>query len=240
MIVRWWWIVGLAVLMILSGCAPDPRVQAAANATTLQSQQDAADQAQARAQAETKFKLEQTQRAEVSRFWVAWLGQFIQWAGLSLTLAACIVLIRVGQGVGIAAHGIGEAVANMAMVRSNLIAMDPRTRTYPMLVNLRYEGHGIFSAFNPMVGQVVLMDTANPADRQMIATLGMQNLAGIVAYEARHHRDDPAGVGMIGIQPAIAATRESRQDGDDRLEIGAALEMVRDLMPVNGGHNAEE
>lgn len=231
------WAIIMLVLAasLLSGCAPDPRKEAAAQATLIQAQQNVADQAARRAAEEAKAKLEQQKQEQIAAAWVAAVNQFIQWAGYAGTLAACIVLIRFGQGVGVAVYGLGRAAENRAMVLSNLISMDPRTRTYPLI---QYQGHGLITVTNPMTGQTMLMNTANQADRQLIAAFGMQNLAGMVAYEARHHQADPAGVALVGVNPAMAGADETRADGS-RLQIGAALGMVQDLMTVDGGQDAK-
>jgi hypothetical protein len=85
--------------------------------------------------------------------------------------------------------------------------MDVKTRTFPALY---YEGKGIFTVANLSTGEVMKLDTAKAADRQMIATLGAVQLAGMVAYEARQHKGDPTGVAMVGTNPVVIGASDEK------------------------------
>jgi hypothetical protein len=208
-------IIILAAVMagLLSGCAPDPRKQAAADVTVLEAQQNAKAQEQARAQAQQSFEYWQGIFASIRETMVSVVAVLVRLGGYALTIAICVAVIRAGNGVGKAAEGLGTAAAEAARMRAQMVFMDPKTMAYPMLVNLQYEGHGIISAFMPMTDKVVKLDTANPADRQMIATFGAQNLAIGVAYQARMANDSSSeGVAAVGVKPVVINAME----GDDR------------------------
>jgi hypothetical protein len=195
----------LGCVGLLSSCAPDPRNQADADATRARAEQDALDQQQARSQREQQFNLQQSEAEQEAAQRVKAYLLFVAWVTPFMIFFACISLVGVGIGTSWGAIGLGRAVANAAIVRSNLIHMDVKTRTFPALY---YEGKGIFTVANLSTGEVMRLDTAKPADRQMIASMGAVQLAGIVAYEARQHKTDPTGVAMVGTSPVVISAHD--------------------------------
>lgn len=226
-------LMALALVLFNGGCAPDPRIQAEADAARSQAEQQALDRAQARAQADAKFALEQAQREAISVSWVEAINQFIKWAGYALTVAVCMALISIGGGTGIAAYGLGRATAQLAMLRANLIAMDPRTRSYPLL---QYRGSGKYLVINPNVGEALPLDTRNAPDRQMITAFFGQQLAIGVAEQARLHERSPDGVAMVGLEPALVGMVETRPDGT-QLQVGAALDLIGNQVAKGGNRD---
>jgi hypothetical protein len=214
----------LALFVVLvSACAPDPRTVAEAEATRLQAQQLAADQAQARAQQAQTYELNHAEAEAHKVQRVAAYNLFVGWSIRFAIFAVCFTLaglgIGAGLGAGIGAAGIGRAVANAAMVRSNLIYMDKNTRQFPLI---QYAGKGFLSLTDINTGDTRLLNTRIAADRQLIAAAGAVRLAGMVAYEARHHKSDPAGVALVGTQPAIVGAQETLPNGNV-LQVGAYL-----------------
>lgn len=197
------WLLAI-VFVLLAGCAPDPRSQAEADATRLAAESRAASEEQARQQQQATFELEHAEQEARSAQWVASWNAFVHYFMICATVAASIAILGVGAGTAWGSVGIGRAVANVALVRSNLIHMDKATRSYPLVT---YVGKGVYALGNPNHESVLLLDSKKDADRQALLSMGAVQLAGMVAYEARHHKTDPTGVAMVGTNPSLPDAR---------------------------------
>lgn len=178
--------------LILAACAADPRNEAEAYSTRLQAEQTAQDTAQARTQAAAIFELQQTERAATSKAWAQAWANFLTVAMWAATAGSVAALLAVAAGVSFAVVNTGRAVGQAALVRANLIYMDPQTRSYPFY--LQHIGNGKFTLTDMATGQVKQLDISDRGHRQLIAGANIARLAGTVAHEARHHKTDPAGV----------------------------------------------
>jgi len=204
-------ILTLLLLLLLSSCAPDPRDVADANRTTVMAAQDAADRVQARAQADQIFQQTQTERQATDQSRTQALNRLYQWGGVALAVAVCMALIGIGGGISWAGISAGRAAARMTEIRASLIPLE-KSGQYPLIMN--YLGHGRFSLANPNTESVVMLDTRNRSDRQLIASSGAVELAGVLAEAARKSQD-PASVAMI--QPAVigAEVLLRNEEGDN-------------------------
>jgi len=169
---------------LLTGCAPDPRNLADADRTRLEAEQAAADQVQTRQQQQKTFDLEHAQAQQVSDQWVKSVRTFITVWMIAATIGATVATVATGIGWSVAAIGAGRATAQAAMVRANLIALDPKTRAYPLF--LQHIGQGKFTLTDMTTGQVKQLDVRDSGDRLLIQGVNRARLAGAVAYEARH------------------------------------------------------
>jgi hypothetical protein len=192
-------ILALLALALVS-CSPDPRMQADADATRLKSEQDAADQEQARAQDADRFAIEQDERQATSDAWVEAYNSFVTVGMAFFNLFIAVSLLGLSIGTVIALVGVGRAAANAAWVRSNIIGLDPVTRQYPLF--LQRVDKGIYTLTDMNTGQVRRLDIRDNGDRQMIAAANALRLAGTVAHAARLS-DDAAGVAMVGTNPVV-------------------------------------
>jgi hypothetical protein len=195
----------LAAVIVISGCAPDPRKEAQAYQIKEQADQDAANQELNRKHAEElqtinlqNLELEQAHREAVKAEWRAGLNKMIHYGFNVATIAVCILILAVAVAFSYGSIGTTKAIIRAAEVRANLIYLDPITREYPAF--LQYIGHGKFSLTDLNKKVTLLLDTRNEPDRQMIATSGVVRLAGVIASEASKS-NDPAGVSII--QPTV-------------------------------------
>ena len=206
---------GISVIFLLAllvcSCAVDPRSQAEADATTLQAQQDAANQEQLRKQEQERFVLEQKQHELESAQWVESWNTFVKWSMGFATVAVCVVLLSLGAGFSWASIGTGQAIANRNWVQSNIIPLDKTTRQFPAY--LQSLGNGLFTLTDLNTGVVLNLDVRNSGDREMIRAAGQARIAGTVAEAARKHKGNPAGVARYSIRAAegaIQVIRDSR------------------------------
>jgi hypothetical protein len=184
----------LLLIVSLSACAPDPRNAADAYSTRLQADQKALDSQQQRAQAADRNAMEMQTAKALQATQIAARSRFIYWLSIIDLVALCLVLLVGSGSLSWAFWHLGQAVSRKALVSANLIPLDPLTRQYPLLIN--YDGKGRFTLTNPNTGQVLQLDTRNDPDRQLIASSGMVQAAGVLAVEARKSKD-PEGMALI-------------------------------------------
>lgn len=192
---------GLLLALVLSSCAPDPRREAQAYQIREAADQDALNQAQDRAQDKEvhaleveRLQVEQGHREATAARWRAALNvgiDVVKWFAIA---AVCYSLLSVAQAVSRGSRGLAEALVRAAEVRANLIALDPKTRQYPLLVQPL--GRGKFAALNPNTNSVLMLDVRSEPDRRMIQAMGAVQYAGALASEARQ-ANDPSGVAII-------------------------------------------
>lgn len=212
----------MVVWMVLSGCAPDPRKSAEAYQIRLEADQARLNSEAARANQEQlnriearRLALEQEERESVTVELRKGWNMTIRFGAYVLTGAVCFILFMAARSIATSfattTEGISTALVRAAEVKANLIYLDERTRQYPVF--LQHLGKGRFSLVNPNANAVLMLDTRNEPDRQMIAAMGATQYAGALAREARQS-DDPTGVAMVNA-PVIDAKSELISIGRD-------------------------
>ncbi len=192
------WLVIVVLCAGLTTCAADPRNAADAEATRIIALQGAADRQQYRDQDAVQFALQQAEREQASAQWVSSYKTFIRWSMGFATLAVCLALAGAGLGGGISLAGLGLAAARGANARADLVYLDRSSGQFPLV---RYEGHGFVTLTDANTGMTLKLDTRNEGNRQLIATSGAVRLSGIVSHNAMLHKNDPAGVALVGTNP---------------------------------------
>lgn len=216
----------------ISACAPDPRKEAQAYAIKSEADQTAINNEQVRQQSDDvhnieiqQLQLDQAHREATAKNWNAAMNSIIKWFGVFGSVAVGIGLIAVAVSFSRASYGLGVAVARAAYVRANLIPLDRVTRQFPLL--LQHVHGNRYALHNPNVGSVLMLDSGKDPDRQLIATSGATQIAGVLAQEASRS-SDPAGVSMIN-PPVIDAKDENLLIGHD---------FIKSLMiPLPGENN---
>lgn len=211
-------LIGLFVLIAVAGlvgCAPDPRKEAEAYATRL------AAEAQATAAAiQSDYDAQQNEidlearRARQAELALAW-QRFVYVVGLVAVPVAIYLLFYFGRTGVAVMQGVGAAMVQAAEVKANLIHLDEKTRTFPLL---RHVHGNRFLIHDANTGGTSVLDMSNAADRQLIATSGAVRLAGVVAKEARQS-DDPTGVSLSTNVPVIGADAASAANVIDLVEV---------------------
>jgi hypothetical protein len=202
----------LFIPLFLAACQPDPRREADAYATRSQADQQAADAEQARliqeqlhAEHIKELELKQQINEANKQTWIN-VKFFLIWTfGIFGCILLATVLLYSARSYAIASVGVARAAAQGAMVRANSIYLDPRTRQSPLL--LQNVGGTKWALINPNVGSVLMLDVSHEPDRQLIATSGATQIAGVLASEAAKSHD-PTGMAMI--RPPIV---HSQADG---------------------------
>lgn len=213
----------LSLLFLISACAPDPRKEAQALEIRSRAEQEALNQEQARQQsaelhvvALEEAQLEAGHEAATAQEWRNGLNRSIRVMFFFGIIYAAVFMFYGTRSMivsfDIASRGLAKAAARSAMVRANLVYLDPKTRQFPIL--LQYLGKGRYSLANANADDVMMLDTRIEPDRQMIATSGLTQLAGAVAQEAVKS-SDPAGIAVMQL-PMVSARDEMVTVGDER------------------------
>jgi hypothetical protein len=213
----------LFLILVMSACAPDPRREAEAYQIKSQADQDALNQSQQRQHSEDvhaveiqalqvqqtiraeELRVEQELREATAREMQNGTNRMIKYGFIFGTFALCTLFVSVSYGF----VGVARAQVRAAEVKANLIPLDSVTRQFPAL--LQYVGKGKYSLTNLNVNGTLMLDTRNDADRQMIATAGATQIAGVIASEAAKS-NDAAGVAII--RPTVINAR------DETVEVG--------------------
>jgi hypothetical protein len=200
----------ILLLLTLTACAPDPRREAEAYQIKLEADQAAITQEQNRQHTEQLHDLQIQQLAMDQENQKAWQGQWqiagsrAIWLGsITIILAVCFSIIVITRITTKTIQGVGAALVRRADVSANLIKLDRVTRQFPLFVQ---HVHGDkYALHNPNTGSVIMLDVANEADRQLITTAGLTQLAGVIAQEAAKSQD-PAGVSVM--RPPVVSWRD--------------------------------
>jgi hypothetical protein len=198
-------IAGMFIIAGLSACTPDPRREAQAFQIHEQAEQDALNQAQNRAHADELHLIQVQQSQAIAQETIAAWNRSIKFISIFGTISVCIVLIAMAISFSYGSIRFAHAAARRADIQATLIQLDPTTRQFPLV--LQHVHGSKYALHNPNVGSVLMLDENNPADRQLIATAGATQIAGVIAQEARQSID-PAGVAII--QPPVVDVH----DGD--------------------------
>ena len=196
-----------ALIFILSACAPDPRNAADAQATLINSQQAALNDAQQRSILADQHAIQMQQAQAQLSTQIAAHDRLIVWtsdagaAALASFILACAAIII--MNLITASKAAKVYTMRRAEVKANLISLDPVTRQYPLLITFQ---KGIFFLANPNIGQVLQLDTHNKADRQAISACAQVQTAGILAAAASHSKG-PQDISRI--LPTIIDAKES-------------------------------
>ena len=214
-------LVVLGIGLLVSGCAPDPGLEADAQRTLAITAQDVADREQARA-----IQLAQEQAAAERRNRIAdALTAGLVFGG---SFAAACLVISAGIGGGIALVGIGQAVRQAAMFRAGWVPLDKETRQYPLLKQWVTEdgkkllsfGKGVWMLSNPNDGSVIGFDERRDGDKQKIAGMIAAQTVGIVATASQKASDSSSeGVSVVAPAAAQIITANSKYL-DKYLEVG--------------------
>jgi hypothetical protein len=189
------WFFALCVLVILmTSCAPDPRREAQAFQIREQTEQDVLNQTQNRAHAEQLQLIQVQERQAIAQENIAAWKRSIKFISIFGTIAICIALLALAVSFSYGSFRFAMASARRADVRANLLPLDPATRQFALL--LHHVHGGKWSLHNPNTGSVLMLDESIAADRQLIATAGATQIAGVIAQEASKS-NDPAGVSVI-------------------------------------------
>lgn len=186
-------LLSLFALLSLTSCKErEIRAEGEAYATRSAADQAAADREQARTQVQDIHERD----LAVQDWWMD-----IRTAGTNVAkimLKVNIVMLGLGliaviASTVIAYHKVSVGMANAAVIgaelRANQIMLDVRTRQYPLL---RHVHGGRFMLTNPNNNSVIMLDAAQEADRQLIASVAAVQYGGMLAYEARHASEDAA------------------------------------------------
>jgi len=200
----------ILLLILVSACAPDPRKEAEAYATRIEADQNALNSEQNRQHAEQLHQFDLQRRAmdqenqkAIQPQWQLALNRAIWGGSITLIIVVCFSVVSVTRTINQTVEGVGAAFVRRADVGANLIQLDRVTRQFPLFIQ---HVHGDkYALHNPNAGSVVMLDVSNPADRQMIATSGATQIAGVIAQEARQSTD-PSGVSII--QPPIVNVKD--------------------------------
>ena len=119
-----------------------------------------------------------------------------------------MALTGIGVGIGFAGIQAGQAFGQAVILRARLIPLDKSTGQYPLL---QYAGHGKFTLTNPNTEKVLMLDSASPSDRQLIASVESVQTAGIITRNAAGHKTKPEGVTRLGWRHADVLYGEQEQ-----------------------------
>lgn len=198
------------LLLLITACAPNPVKEAQGYQIKEQADQDALNQSQQRQQDQQlheiqiqQLQLEEQHREATAKEWRAGLNRMIHYGFIFGTIGVCVSLLALAFAFSYSSIGTAKAFARAAEVRANLIPLDRVTRQFPLV--LQYIGRGKVSLTNINTGETLLLDTRNEPDRQLIATSGATQIAGVIASEARQSTD-PAGVAIV--QPPVIDVKD--------------------------------
>ena len=198
-------------LWLMTSCAPDPRKQAKAKQIQEQAQQDALNQEQNRIQAmqihdlqiqAEQLELDRTKAIELEKR--TGLRTMTQWGFIFGTACLCFVIFKVSQTFVLTTQQIAAAAAHAAEVKSNLIYLDDKGQ-FPALI--QHVGKGVYSLTDLNTETVLMLDSRNPGDRQMIAGAIAIRHTGVLADRAAKSND---AAGMSLINPPIILDVESK------------------------------
>lgn len=182
----------LVALFIIS-CAPDPRREADAYATTTEADSRAADAEQQRAHQEALHIQEMQNREAVQSAWQNALNQIIRTGTLFAEFAVVMLLLGVGVSGVWMMFATSKAYSIWAENKANQIQLNSTTRQFPLI---KYAGKGFVSLTNPNDNSTLLLDTRNEPDRAKIIAMANVQHSGALAHEARlSHR--PGDVAQI-------------------------------------------
>jgi hypothetical protein len=172
-------LIELLLIGLLASCGVDPRNIADADRTRLLAAEQAANLKSDREakQNETQQAARERELTEAARV-AAW-NRFY----LCASIAACAFVIALAAGAAWAALASGQAAGKAAAVKAYLIPLPEQTRQYPLIIS--YLSRGKFSLSNPNNGSVMLLDSRQPCDRDVLMSSGAVQLAGMIGREAR-------------------------------------------------------
>lgn len=216
---------GLIALLLLTACGVDPRKEAEAFRIKQETFVNNADAEVQRAHEQQMNDLrirqlaeEQARRDEAHAQRVA--SAKAMWTTVKIfgSISLAVAMLATAFFYTRTTYGLSLVAIEAAQVRANLIPLDRVTRQFPLLRQV----HGSrYVLHNPNTGAVVMLDTSRDEDRQMIAAMGMTQLAGAIAHEARQS-SDPAGLAMMNPAMTNAMT--------DRLIVGNQI--IENAIPL--------
>jgi hypothetical protein len=175
-------IILLLAVLLLTSCAPDPRKVAEADKTRIEAEQFAASQEQMRRHAEEQHAMDMQDRAAAQAAWQNALNGVINTGVFFAKITLAMLLLGIGVMGVWSMYGTTKAYNRWVEVRANLIHLNPKTGTFPML--LTYIGNGRYTAMLPD-NTVLELDSRNEPDRiKLRGLLDIQHTA-VLANNAR-------------------------------------------------------
>jgi hypothetical protein len=179
-----WFVLVLAIAFLTVSCAADPRNQADADATRLQSQQTALDAEQKRAQEQAAWKLAQTEKEQESAIKIQAWNTALPWLYFFGSFCLVAVMLSITFSISRASYGLSNVVVYAAMVRARQIPVDPITLTLPVIMST----DGLFvTDLNTKNG----MSTAEKSDPNalLVASLRSRLELGMQDYQAAQSKN---------------------------------------------------
>ena len=215
----------LSTLLLLTACNLDnPRADADGYETRILAEVAATATTQAtEIERQNKVIDLENRRARQAELQLAW-QRFIHITGLIAIPVSGYLLVSIGKSTSRTVDALMQAVVLVAETRASLIHLDEKTRTFPLLRNIRGDRYLIH---DPNSNGTSVLDMSNPVDRQLIAASGAVRLAGVVAREARQ-AEDATGVSLATNVPVIDAA-----ETNDQLVVGSDVAKIIDAMEVS-------
>ena len=215
----------LSTLLLLTACNLDnPRADADGYETRILAEVAATATTQAtEIERQNKVIDLENRRARQAELQLAW-QRFIRITGLIAIPVSGYLLVSIGKSTSRTVDALMQAVVLVAETRASLIHLDEKTRTFPLLRNIRGDRYLIH---DPNSKGTSVLDMSNPVDRQLIAASGAVRLAGVVAREARQ-AEDATGVSLATNVPVIDAA-----ETNDQLVVGSDVAKIIDAMEVS-------
>lgn len=189
------------LLILLFGCAPDPRNQADAYSTKLRAHAEAERQAQQRAQDAELWQIRRREMESQSPAWVEASTGLIRVGLGALSLSIAITLLAAATGAALSFIGIGAAHWRRAWLQAHTLVADRETGQFPAI--LTKLGHGRYTLADPNTGMVLQLDVRSPAESQMVSAAFASRLNASAAYHARMAGKHAEGVALVGTHPVI-------------------------------------
>ena len=185
------------VMLLLIGCAEDPRQAADAQVTIWkgQSASQAAAQALAVKQAQDAINLDQQNK--MSQTWVTMANIWMNFTWWSITVTSVFVVAGAGGATVWAVIGIGRGVHMAAIQRAYWVPFDAINGQFPAINNGKF-----LTDIN--TGINMRLDTAQERDELMVRAASAQRILAIMATNTRRSNKSVAdAVASIGVEPLL-------------------------------------
>lgn len=184
------------ILLLLSGCAVDPRNVADAENSKKLTNEAVADQQAARAQAQADWDLAHGERAAISAAWVNSWSAAVPWIWFFGSFSVMVVVFSAAYSISLATIGLGQAVATSAAIRARLVYLDRSTGQYPAYLP------GAADVYMDINNGLVLPMTPTGPEPLLAAAANNTRALGVVANNARLANDGQGGQIAQGLAAA--------------------------------------
>jgi ABC-type amino acid transport system permease subunit len=176
----------IVTMFLLMGCGNQAAIDdAKANQITEQTEQDALNQKQTRAESASRAEQKAIKNAYWNDIWMSvksTVAITFNLIVISAVIATCIVILRGGWTISETTNGLGQARVARAQLEACLIHMDENTRTFPAFT-MKTVGGGHFLTMLA-TGETLKLDEATAANPLLIAALAQVSTTGVYAREA--------------------------------------------------------